>query len=83
MTDPKRTELIRERAHRLWEEDGHPEGREADHWARAEAEIDAEDQAPKDDPQVHSDPDTDHPAPTTDETSATAGGKQPRKRAAR
>jgi Protein of unknown function (DUF2934) len=37
-----RTERIRERAHRIWEEEGRPEGRESDHWSRAAAEVDAE-----------------------------------------
>lgn len=32
-------ERIRQRAHELWEEEGHPEGREADHWQRAEREL--------------------------------------------
>jgi flagellar biosynthesis regulator FlaF len=31
--------LIRERAYEIWEEDGKPEGREADHWLRAEQEV--------------------------------------------
>lgn len=33
---------IRERAHRLWEEEGRPAGRDREHWQRACAEIDAE-----------------------------------------
>jgi hypothetical protein len=33
---------IRERAHCLWEEEGRPEGRHAEHWQRACREIDAE-----------------------------------------
>lgn len=32
-------ERIRRRAHELWESEGHPQGRDADHWAQAEAEI--------------------------------------------
>ncbi|AWB08505.1 hypothetical protein A6A40_26230 (plasmid) [Azospirillum humicireducens] len=32
-------ERIRRRAHELWEREGHPHGRDADHWAQAEAEI--------------------------------------------
>lgn len=32
-------ERIRRRAHELWESEGHPHGRDADHWAQAEAEI--------------------------------------------
>jgi hypothetical protein len=30
---------VRERAHRLWEEAGRPEGRDAEFWERAEREI--------------------------------------------
>ncbi|HEY9211849.1 MAG TPA: DUF2934 domain-containing protein [Ancylobacter sp.] len=31
----EREHLIRERAHRLWEEEGHPEGRAEEHWFQA------------------------------------------------
>lgn len=34
---------VRERAHQLWEREGHPSGREVDHWDQALREIDAED----------------------------------------
>ncbi|WP_405404494.1 DUF2934 domain-containing protein [Paracoccus sp. Ld10] len=34
-------ELIRARAHQIWESEGCQEGQEADHWARAAAEIEA------------------------------------------
>jgi hypothetical protein len=30
---------IRERAHRLWEEEGQPEGRDREHWAEAERQV--------------------------------------------
>ena len=40
MTDLDKDELIRARAHQIWESEGCPEGQEADHWARATAEID-------------------------------------------
>lgn len=36
-----REQRIRERAHRIWEEEGRPEGREDEHWRRAEREVDA------------------------------------------
>ena len=36
-----REELIRERAHAIWEEEGRPEGKDRQHWARATAEVDA------------------------------------------
>lgn len=38
-----REQRIRERAHSLWELDGHPEGREQEYWYRAEQLIAAED----------------------------------------
>ena len=39
-TNPVLTETgITERAHRIWEEEGRPEGKAAEHWARAEAEL--------------------------------------------
>lgn len=34
-----RTEQIRARAHQIWESEGSPEGREADHWAGAERQL--------------------------------------------
>jgi hypothetical protein len=37
-----RERLIRERAYRIWQEEGRPEGRATQHWLRAEAEIDQE-----------------------------------------
>lgn len=41
-----RRDRIRRRAYALWEREGRPEGRAAEHWARAEWEIDAEAPAP-------------------------------------
>jgi hypothetical protein len=38
-----REERIRNKAYELWEQAGKPEGREADHWAEAERQVDAED----------------------------------------
>lgn len=32
-------ERVRQRAHEIWESEGRPEGRESDHWSRAEAEL--------------------------------------------
>ncbi len=34
-----RDERLRARAYALWEQEGRPHGREADHWAAAEAEL--------------------------------------------
>jgi len=42
---PDREERIRERAHQLWEQEGRPDGRHADHWERAAREVDAEDRS--------------------------------------
>jgi hypothetical protein len=38
-------ERIRQRAHRIWEDEGRPEGREHEHWERAAREIAAEEKA--------------------------------------
>jgi DUF2934 family protein len=35
---------IRERAYQIWEHAGRPEGKSAEHWLQAEAEIAAEEQ---------------------------------------
>ena len=35
-------ERIRQRAHEIWEEEGRPEGRHAEHWAQASRELEAE-----------------------------------------
>jgi hypothetical protein len=37
-----REERVRERAYEIWEQEGRADGRDAEHWRRAEAEIDAE-----------------------------------------
>ena len=39
----EREERIRERAHRLWEEAGRPEGKDEKFWWEAELQIDVED----------------------------------------
>jgi len=36
---PTREQAIRERAYATWEEEGRPDGRDLDHWRRAEQEI--------------------------------------------
>ncbi|WP_410216349.1 DUF2934 domain-containing protein [Paracoccus sp. (in: a-proteobacteria)] len=35
-------ERIRARAHQIWEAEGRPEGREAEHWTQAQDELDQE-----------------------------------------
>ena len=37
--DADREDRIRQRAHQLWEEQGRPEGRQADHWDQARTEF--------------------------------------------
>lgn len=37
-----RTDRIRRRAHEIWEREDRTDGRDAEHWSRAEAEIAAE-----------------------------------------
>lgn len=36
-----RDQQIRQRAYRIWQDEGEPAGREQEHWARAEAELGA------------------------------------------
>lgn len=35
----EREQEIRERAYRIWQDEGEPAGREQDHWSRAQAEV--------------------------------------------
>jgi hypothetical protein len=42
---PAREQAIRERAYAIWEEEGRPDGRDLDHWRRAEQEISSADEA--------------------------------------
>lgn len=39
-----RDEQLRQRAYRIWEAEGRPDGMEADHWARAERELAVEEE---------------------------------------
>lgn len=41
-----REEQLRQRAYRIWESEGRPDGMEAEHWARAERELAAEEPEP-------------------------------------
>jgi hypothetical protein len=38
---PDRENRIKRRAHEIWEREGRPHGRDAEHWRQAEREIDA------------------------------------------
>jgi hypothetical protein len=40
--DSDRERRVRERAYAIWEREGRPQGREAEHWLEAEREIAAE-----------------------------------------
>ncbi|MGE0213314.1 MAG: DUF2934 domain-containing protein [Parvibaculaceae bacterium] len=45
-TDGERERKIREKAYRLWEEAGRPEGRALEHWAEANRKFDEERRTP-------------------------------------
>lgn len=45
---------VRERAYRLWEEEGRPDHRHLDHWAQAAREIEEEDRRNAGGPRVNS-----------------------------
>ena len=47
-----REEQIRQRAHQIWEEEGRPEGRDAEHWARAVQELDSRSSGPAPERQI-------------------------------
>lgn len=49
--DSRSEETIRRRAHEIWEGEGRPEGRAAEHWRRAAAEVDAGSLGPGNDPE--------------------------------
>jgi hypothetical protein len=39
----EKEQRVRERAYRIWEEEGRPSGKEKEHWERARTEIEEED----------------------------------------
>ena len=45
MNQNDREQRIRDHAHRLWEQEGRPEGRHEDHWRQASEAIDQDDGA--------------------------------------
>ena len=45
MDQDEREQRIREHAHRLWEQEGRPEGRRDDHWRQASETIDQDEGA--------------------------------------
>lgn len=50
----ERDNKIRQRAHQLWEDEGRPEGRHAEHWDQASSEIGDDDTPPA--PRLQEDP---------------------------
>jgi hypothetical protein len=48
-----RHDMVRERAHLIWEREGRPHGRESEHWAQAEHEIDNEAAARREATRLH------------------------------
>ena len=44
MTPINREDSVRERAHRIWEREGRPEGGHDQHWRQAQQEISAEEE---------------------------------------
>jgi hypothetical protein len=44
----QKEQAIRERAYAIWKEEGCPDGKDLEHWLRAEAEINSDDQESKD-----------------------------------
>lgn len=66
---------IRERAHRLWEEEGRPEGRSEEHWREAERQVMAEEGLGE--PAVGAQPDLserNRPEPQPEVPSGSTGG---------
>lgn len=79
-------ERIRARAHAIWEEEGRPEGRAEEHWARATREVEAgmaADAAEKTDAPAVRKPTTRKPAGKTAEPAAQAEATPAKKPAAR
>ncbi len=70
-----RDDLIRQRAHQLWEAGGHGHGDHDDHWHRAEREIDEAGASETEDADRPSDvaPDGASAAPPPAKTSRSAG----------
>jgi hypothetical protein len=70
----EREERIRQRAYRLWEEAGQPEGAAQDHWDRAAQDLDREDAkiqrpgAPGEKPGVKTGSTPESETPSTDRT---------------
>jgi hypothetical protein len=64
-------ERIRERAYQIWEREGKPHGRDAEHWQQAASEVDAE---------VAASADADVGEPRTEEPARPAASPAPTRR---
>ncbi|MBV8106223.1 MAG: DUF2934 domain-containing protein [Hyphomicrobiales bacterium] len=67
-------EMIRKRAHELWEKAGMPEGRSEEFWFAARAEFDSEAPAGKPEADVPAPPPTASPAPPAAKPAAKGSG---------
>src|SRR5690554_1012675 len=61
MKQPVSEERIRQRAYALWEEQGRPEGREAEHWDEARRQIEEEEEEGSESEAANRVDDTDYP----------------------
>lgn len=84
MTDQTQEDMIRARAHQIWEAEGCPEGREAEHWAQAIEELSRDAQASE--PPAQGTPDYGHPTDRAQEEGhapASTAGTEPHRREGR
>ena len=78
-----REDRIRQRAYRIWEDEGCPDGRDREHWDRAEREIDDKPaEAPYSDGTGAEKPATniESPKPISERTARPAGSRESRGR---
>jgi len=55
MDQLEKEQKIRARAHRIWDEEGRPEGKAKEHWERARAEIEEEEAMTRGDQELKDD----------------------------
>ncbi len=70
----EREELIKARAHRIWEDAGRPEGHEHAHWEQAEAELAAEEKGGIMRPGTGSETPSEQPMSNVNDTPGTESG---------
>jgi Protein of unknown function (DUF2934) len=75
--EPDKEARIRERAYEIWVNEGRPHGRDAEHWQRAAAEINAESGAVADPAAAGSKPRTEAPSPPSVAPSAPSSSATP------